>query len=96
MGFRDTSSLPRACWKISDIIEENEPLAAMDWARAILATEASFASDLIGCGEDWGTVTGLRDETIDQSGNVRIVRPETGGAKVHYYFDAAGGYGGSW
>lgn len=62
IGFRDAISLPRACWKISDIIEENEPLAAMDWARAILATEASFVSDLMGCGKDWGTVTGLRDE----------------------------------
>jgi hypothetical protein len=35
-------------------------------------------------------------ETVDQSGNVRIVRPETGGPKVHYYFDEFGNYGGSW
>lgn len=34
-------------------------------------------------------------ETIDRSGAVRQVRPETGGPKVHYFFDAGGNYGGS-
>ena len=31
-------------------------------------------------------------ETLDQSGRVRIVRPETGGPKIHYLFDAEGNY----
>ena len=35
-------------------------------------------------------------ETLDQSGNIRIVRPETGGPKVHYYFDEFGSFRGSW
>lgn len=35
-------------------------------------------------------------ETIDSSGNIRIVRPETGGTKTHYYFDEYGNYGGAW
>lgn len=35
-------------------------------------------------------------ETIDRSGSIRIVRPETGGAKTHYYFDEFGNYGGAW
>jgi hypothetical protein len=35
-------------------------------------------------------------ETLDGNGNVRIVRPETGGSKIHYYFDEFGNYGGSW
>lgn len=29
-------------------------------------------------------------ETVDQNGNVRIVRPETGGDKVHFTFDEFG------
>lgn len=35
-------------------------------------------------------------ETLDHSGNVRVVRPETGGPKVHHGFDASGNYEGSW
>ncbi|WP_404385022.1 hypothetical protein LL946_04030 [Knoellia locipacati] len=35
-------------------------------------------------------------ETLDGAGNVRIVRPETGGAKVHYSFDEFGQFGGAW
>jgi RHS repeat-associated protein len=31
-------------------------------------------------------------ETIDAAGNVRVVRPETGGSKIHYFFDAVGNY----
>lgn len=33
-------------------------------------------------------------ETLDHAGNVRIVRPETGGAKVHYMFDEHGNFTG--
>ena len=29
-------------------------------------------------------------ETLDHEGRVRIVRPETGGEKVHYMFDESG------
>ncbi len=35
-------------------------------------------------------------ETVDHAGNVRQVRPETGGAKVHYQFDVSGKYTGKW
>jgi hypothetical protein len=47
---------------------------------------------------EWDPVTGAqrtRLETLDQQGRVRIVRPETGGPKTHYFFDQQGGYGGS-
>ena len=33
-------------------------------------------------------------ETLDHSGTIRQVRPEPGGPKVHYFFDAQGNYGG--
>ena len=48
---------------------------------------------------EWDPVSGATrtwHETIDRSGNIRIVRPETGGPKTHYYFDEFGNYGGSW
>lgn len=42
---------------------------------------------------EWTPETGAKRtwlETLDQSGTVRSVRPETGGPKVHYIFDANG------
>lgn len=47
---------------------------------------------------EWDPTTGSTRtwlETLDQSGAVRQVRPETGGSKVHYFFDAEGNYGGT-
>lgn len=44
---------------------------------------------------EWDPATGLERtwlETVDAAGNVRIVRPETGGPKVHHLFDAEGNY----
>jgi filamentous hemagglutinin len=46
---------------------------------------------------EWDPSTGNSrtwHETLDHSGVVRQVRPETGGPKVHYFFDAEGNYGG--
>ena len=48
---------------------------------------------------EWDPASGAArtwHETMDGSGAVRIVRPETGGAKIHHFFDELGGYGGSW
>lgn len=51
---------------------------------------------------EWNPQTGAkRDwyETVDHLGNIRQVRPTpdlTGGVKVHYMFDAARNYTGSW
>jgi hypothetical protein len=47
---------------------------------------------------EWTPETGAKRtwmETLDQSGTVRSVRPETGGPKVHYIFDANGNYTGT-
>ncbi|MFE9890021.1 polymorphic toxin-type HINT domain-containing protein, partial [Streptomyces scopuliridis] len=50
---------------------------------------------------EWNPDTGatrIWHETLDHAGKVRIVRPDvtaTGGKKVHYLFDSAGNYTGS-
>jgi hypothetical protein len=62
MGFLNAASLPRACIHIRRAITQNEPLSPMDWARALLVTEVSFASDAMGSGVDWSTTTGWTDE----------------------------------
>jgi hypothetical protein len=46
---------------------------------------------------EWDPATGLQRtwyETLDQAGNVRIVRPETGGPKIHHTFGPDGSYAG--
>lgn len=43
-------------------LEAGEPLTALDWCRAVLATEIVFASNLMGSGHDWMFTTGLSDE----------------------------------
>jgi hypothetical protein len=35
-------------------------------------------------------------ETLDQSGMVRIIRPENGGPKIHYMYDALGNFTGAY
>ncbi|QDU82507.1 hypothetical protein Pla110_42650 [Polystyrenella longa] len=35
-------------------------------------------------------------ESVDHQGRVRVIRPETGGAKVHYMFDELGEYIGTY
>jgi hypothetical protein len=44
---------------------------------------------------EWDPSTGNKRtwmETVDHNGNVRIVRPETGGTKTHYMFDKDGNF----
>ncbi len=48
---------------------------------------------------EWDPASGVTrtwHETLDAAGNVRQVRPQTSGAKVHYQFDADGKYIGKW
>ena len=48
---------------------------------------------------EWDPGTGATrtwHETLDRSGGIRIVRPETGGPKTHYSFDEFGNFGGAW
>jgi hypothetical protein len=48
---------------------------------------------------EWDPASGATrtwHETLDTAGRTRIVRPETGGPKIHYEFDEAGNYVGQW
>jgi RHS repeat-associated protein len=64
-------------------------------------TPASQPGEMIGrrLVREWDPSSGdtrTWHETLDGQGNVRIVRPETGGPKTHYSFDQFGNFGGSW
>ena len=62
MGFRGVDGLLKDAARLIADLEAEHPLTPVDWARAILATEVAFASDAVGAGVEWGTVTGLTDE----------------------------------
>ena len=62
MGFLDAQDLLDQCRVLNLALGEDAPLKAADWARALLATEIVFASDLAGSGVEWSTTTGFTDE----------------------------------
>ncbi|MFD9541628.1 hypothetical protein [Streptomyces sp. NPDC060022] len=69
MGFEGTEDLNRRGLWIRRALAEREALDPMDWARALLATELAFASDVVGSGYEWSTTTGWPDDTT-----VRVLR----------------------
>ena len=62
MGFKDLAEFDTGRRAICDALERGEALTALDWARALIATEFGFASDYYGSGVEWPTVTGRGDE----------------------------------
>jgi hypothetical protein len=62
MGFTGAQDLSDRCDRLRDALGDDVPLAPMDWARTLLATEIVFVSDLAGSGFEWSTTTGLGDE----------------------------------
>ncbi len=63
MGFGGVDDLFNRGDLLVSAIMAGDPLNAVDWCRALLATEISFISDLVGSGQDWIYTTGLSDET---------------------------------
>lgn len=62
MGFQSVRDLLTDGYRIADDIEAGKPLTQIDWARALLATEIVFASDVVGSGHDWIDTVGMPDE----------------------------------
>ena len=61
MGFKDQDDLFRDGDRLVEALESREPMTPRDWARAILATEIVFVSNLVGSGCDWSITTGFSD-----------------------------------
>ncbi|MEU9358287.1 hypothetical protein AB0D35_09275 [Streptomyces sp. NPDC048301] len=69
MGFDGAEDLSRRGVSIHHALAGKQALEPMDWARALLATEVAFASDVIGSGYEWSTTTGWPDDLT-----VRVLR----------------------
>jgi hypothetical protein len=63
MGFRDAADFYEVKERIIRALEAGEQLSGLDARRALVATEIIFASDVLGAGVEWSTVTGWGDET---------------------------------
>ena len=69
MGFQSLADLFAEGGRIGDAIVEGRALSRTDWARALLATEIVFASNVMGSGWEWPITTGFEDEAT-----LRILR----------------------
>ncbi|WP_238431322.1 DUF6188 family protein [Streptomyces cavernae] len=87
MGFAGLQDLLDQCRRLRAALAEDAPVAPVDWARVLLATEIVFVSDLAGSGFEWSTTTGLSDESSLQTLRAiqrklaRTVRPYYGTAE---------------
>lgn len=65
MGFEGRPDLRDQSRRIIEELSSGHALTRLDWTRALLSTEINFASDVMGAGYEWSTLTGLEDvETL--------------------------------
>ncbi|CAM5429159.1 hypothetical protein AB0H45_15310 [Streptomyces atroolivaceus] len=77
MGFDSAQDLSRRGMSIRSALAEKGALEPMDWARALLATELAFVSEVVGSGYEWSTTTGWADDTtlrILRSAQLKLIR----------------------
>ncbi|MEW2489385.1 hypothetical protein [Streptomyces sp. NPDC048411] len=80
MGFDGADDLNRRGARIRTALAAKEPLEPMDWARALLATELAFASEVVGSGYEWSTTTGWSDDMtvkVLRSAQLKLIRTVT-------------------
>ena len=61
MGFEGEFELYDEATVLAEQLESGAKMTRLDLARALLATEIVFASNLVGSGSDWPITTGLDD-----------------------------------
>uniref|UniRef100_A0AAU3GVG2 Uncharacterized protein n=1 Tax=Streptomyces sp. NBC_01401 TaxID=2903854 RepID=A0AAU3GVG2_9ACTN len=77
MGFDGAQDLSRRSMTICGDLAQHGELAAMDWARALLATELAFVSEVVGSGYQWSTTTGWPDDhtlRVLRSAQLKLIR----------------------
>lgn len=81
LGFESVADLFETGARLADNIRNRKPLTVRDWARALLATEVVFASDLLGSGHDWAVTVGLDDQHTLRT--LRNIQRRLAGHGVH-------------
>ena len=62
IGFKSVDGLRIEAKRICGDLRDLRPLSQLDWTRTLLSTEIMFASDMMGAGVEWPTVTRFSDE----------------------------------
>lgn len=61
LGFDGVEDASIWAARVIEAISAGKPLARKDWRRVLLASELSFASDVVCSGVEWSVVSGLDD-----------------------------------
>lgn len=61
VGFTDVADLQAHVPRLVAALDAGNPMTGRDWRRLLISTEIMFASDVLGCGVEWQTVTGYPD-----------------------------------
>ncbi len=65
LGFLSVADLLAETKRLSGALAASQPLALLDWMKALIAVEVVFVSNVVGAGTDWSIVTPFPDdETI--------------------------------
>jgi len=79
LGLSTREELTQLALRLAHAVEHDQPLADLDWARALYLTECCWASSLIGLGADFAAATGLSD--ADALSMLRRIQRKIGGAE---------------
>lgn len=79
LGLSSSDELSRLALRLAAAVEHGQPLADLDWARALYLTECCWASSLVGLGPDFAAATGLSD--ADALSMLRRIQRKLGGAE---------------
>jgi hypothetical protein len=88
MGFPSVGDLFAESNRLTAAIAAGAGLTRFDWARALLATEICFASDVMGSGLDWSSTSGLSD--ADTLTTLRSIQRKLGRIVVRVVGDGLG------
>lgn len=61
LGLSDWDEFDQLTDRLENAVKRGDPLADLDWTRALFLTEVSWASSLVGSGLDFSIVTGVDD-----------------------------------
>ncbi len=61
LGLSTWEEFGTLTYRLQRAVEDGESLTNLDWARVLFLTEITWASDMVGAGLDFATVTGFSD-----------------------------------
>jgi|SRR6516164_1678468 hypothetical protein len=79
LGLSTWDEFGELTFRLGHAVTAREPLTDLDWARVLYLTECSWASEIVGAGRGFATVTGYSD--TDAVSLLRGLQRKIGGIK---------------